>query len=131
MVSVLHNLWMNRTDHLSERNRSEGCNWLDAALGYERMLPDQAFDLFGRALALLEDEDHSGWSAPAKSALLTELAAVSDRLEALIVRTVGEWDADRSWEADGARSAASWMSANSPVSKRDAHTLVRTARVAR
>src|SRR5215472_10494344 len=101
---------MNRTDHLSERNRSEGYNWLDAALGYERMLPDQAFQCLGQALAMLEDEDHSGWSAAAKSALLVELTAVSERLQALIVRTVGEWDADRSWEADGARSAASWMS---------------------
>lgn len=66
----------------------------------------------------------------AKSATVIELLQTQERVQAELLRALGEWDADQSWAADGALSAASWIAAHAPVSKQRAHELMRAARLA-
>lgn len=94
------------------------------------MIPEQAFDLIDRGLELLEAETHTGWTSQARSGSVLDLAAQARRLQAVTLRVVGEWDADRSWAADGALSAPSWLVAHAAMSKREARQLVRSARLA-
>ncbi len=85
--------------------------------------------LIREGIAELAGSDRSEWSDAARSELLAELLEVSDSLRAEVLREAGEWDARQAWAADGALSASSWIADRAPVSKRDAHELVRTARL--
>jgi hypothetical protein len=90
---------------------------------------DEALEALDRALALLGSEDRSRWGSHARSARLLELAPRLEGLKIQVLRLVGEWDGDRSWEADGALSAPTWLTAHTQMSKREARGLVRTARL--
>jgi hypothetical protein len=91
---------------------------------------DEVLEALDQSLDLLAAEDRSGWSSQAKSARLLELVERVDGLKAQLTRALGEWDAGRSWEADGALSAPSWFAAHAQVSKREARQAVRAARLA-
>ncbi|MET0421379.1 MAG: DUF222 domain-containing protein [Acidimicrobiia bacterium] len=92
--------------------------------------PVDPIALIGEGIARLAADDRCGWSDAARSALLSDVLEASDRLRAEVIRATGEWDACRAFGADGALSASSWIAQHAPVSKRDAHALVRTARLA-
>src|SRR5215470_17196522 len=87
-------------------------------------------ELIRQGLALLAAEDRFGWSGAARAATVLEVSEACERLEAERLRAIGQWDADQSWRADGALSAASWLASHAPVARRRAHQLVRTARLA-
>jgi hypothetical protein len=53
---------------------------------------------------------------------------IQERLEAVVVSATAQWDRDRCWAADGALSAASWITHRVPVTRQDAMVLVRSAR---
>src|SRR4051812_7163576 len=76
----------------------------------------------------LAGQDRSGWAPSALSELVVELAAVAERVEAALVRVVGEWDAAGAWELEGAASPASWLAARVPRTRREAVGLVRDGR---
>src|SRR5215510_2306990 len=86
-------------------------------------------ELIRQGLALVAEEDRFGWSGAARAAAVLELVDVAERLDAERLRAIGQWDADQSWRADGALSAASWLASNAPVAKKRANQLVRTARL--
>jgi hypothetical protein len=81
------------------------------------------------AVAVLAGEDRDGWTAAARSERLQELLEVRERLDAEVLRLVGGWDRDRSWELDGALSARSWLTRRTPVSASEAGRLVKNARL--
>ena len=74
-------------------------------------------------------EDRSGWSNAALSARLLELLEAKQELDAEVLRLTGQWDAAGAWAEDGALSARSWLVHRSPVTKQQASTLVRSARL--
>ncbi len=86
-------------------------------------------DDLGAAIGRLLGRDRTGWSGSARSAELLALLAVRERLDAAIVGLAGVWDASGDWAADGARSPVTWLAQRAPLTRQDAATLVRTARL--
>lgn len=80
------------------------------------------------AVQVAAARDRAGWSAAARSAAVVELVRARERLDALLVAVVGEWDRDRCWAADGAMSPVAWLAHRLPLTRQDASVLVRTAR---
>ena len=80
------------------------------------------------AVASVARSDRSGWSGVARSEVLVELFAVRERVDAVILAVAGEWDRDRSWELDGARSPVAWLAHRVAVTRQEASSVVRTAR---
>jgi hypothetical protein len=74
-------------------------------------------------------EDRRGWSNAALSARLLELLAAKQELDAEVLRLTGQWDAAGAWAEDGALSARSWLVHRSAVTRQQASTLVRSARL--
>ncbi len=89
---------------------------------------DEPIATIRRGIEGLAGEDRSGWSSGALSDRLAEVAATREALEAESLRLTAEWDRRRAWEADGALSAASWLTHRLPMSRSRAHEDVRTAR---
>jgi hypothetical protein len=56
------------------------------------------------------------------------LASLSGRLDAMLAREVGVFDANTVWAGDGARSASSWLQARSELAAKRCAGIVRTAR---
>jgi len=84
----------------------------------------------GEAVAAVAGECRDGWSGPARSARLVELLTARERLDAEVLRCAGEWDAAGAWREGGAVTAASWLVDRAPMTRADAVTLVRSARLA-
>lgn len=84
-------------------------------------------DAVARSLA----EARSGPPGGIRSDLLLELLAARERLDAAIVAVAAEWDRERSWEHDGARSPVAWLAHRAALTHQDASSLVRTARFIR
>ena len=80
------------------------------------------------AVATVAGTNRAGWTGVARSGELVELFAARERLDAVILAVTGEWDRDRSWELDGARSPVAWLAHRAPVTRQEASSLVRTAR---
>ena len=72
--------------------------------------------------------DRSDWTGGFRSDVLVELLVAQERLAALVAAVAGEWERDRSWELDGARSPVAWLAHRAPVTRQEASGLVRTAR---
>ena len=83
------------------------------------------------AIARLADADRSGWSAAARSEAVLGLVRTAERLQAEVLRAVGEWDAISAWAEDGGLSPVAWLTARAPVTKGGAARLVRSARLVR
>lgn len=83
------------------------------------------------AVESLAAEDRDGWSGPALSARLTELAGAHERLEAELVRLIAQWDGVQAWAGDNACTPAAWLVERTGMSKARAHRLVRSARLVR
>ena len=72
--------------------------------------------------------DRSGWSGAARSAEVVELLAARERLDALLITVVGDWDREQAWALDGSVSPVAWLAHRGPVTRQDAAGLVRAAR---
>jgi uncharacterized protein DUF222/HNH endonuclease len=64
----------------------------------------------------------------ALAALVVELQAQADRLEALRLRVLGEWDARAVWALDGACNGAGWLAARGNVARGPTAGFLRDAR---
>ena len=82
-------------------------------------------------LANLASESRAGWSAGAQSDELTALVELGERVDAVLMNAVGQWDAEGCWAEDGAVSAAAWLATNTSMSRAAATRLVRAARLLR
>ncbi len=74
------------------------------------------------------DIEPSGLGDAALAELVVELQAQSDRLEALRLRALGEWDARAVWALDGACNGASWLAALGNVARAPMSGLLHDAR---
>ncbi len=78
---------------------------------------------------MLAAEDRRGWSGSARSARVAELVEVGERLQAELLRTVGEWDAQADWAVDGMLSPRTWLKHHTPVTGVQTSRIVSTARL--
>lgn len=81
-------------------------------------------------VAELAAEDRSTWSAAARLARLVEVRALQERLDAEVLRLVGDCDAVDAWNAD-CLGAVSWLAAKTGLVRAAAARRVRTARFLR
>ena len=95
------------------------------------MFGDDPIEQIRLAVKDLDAEDRREWSGAARSDQLVELLEVAERLQAEIVRAVGEWDARADWALDGALSPRSWFTHRAPITAVGASKLVGMARLAR
>ncbi len=79
-------------------------------------------------VAAVAGTNRGGWTGVARSEELIELLVTRERLDAAILAATGEWQRDRAWELDGARSPVSWLAHRAPLTRQEASALVRTAR---
>jgi hypothetical protein len=98
---------------------------------HERPVATDAAVELRAVLTRLAGEDRSGWSGPARVDRAVELVWLRDRLDAEVVRAVGDADRDAAWQGAGAVSAVSWLAHAAPVGRPAAARLVRAARLAR
>lgn len=75
-------------------------------------------------------EDRAEWSGAARSERLLEVLDIAERVQAEVLRSLGEWDAAQDWLADGALSAPAWLAHRAAMAKLRANQLVRAARLA-
>ena len=66
-----------------------------------------------------------------RSDQLVEMLEVAERLQAEIVRAVGDWDAQADWALDGALSPRSWLAHRAPITAAGASRLVSMGHLAR
>jgi hypothetical protein len=78
----------------------------------------------------LAGEDRSNWSGGARLARLVELRAVQERLDAEVLRAIGDCDAVDAWH-DDCLGAVSWLASKAGLVPGAAARLVRTARFVR
>ncbi len=95
------------------------------------MFGDDPIEQIRLAVKELDAEDRRSWSCAARSDQLVELLEVAERLQAEIVRSVGEWDARADWSLDGALSPRTWLTYRAPISAVGASKLVGMARLTR
>ena len=81
-------------------------------------------------VSALAGEERAGWPAAALSARLVELAGLAERVDAEVVRCVGQWDAAKAWAEDGAVGPAGWLAHKTATTRAAAVGQVRTARFA-
>ena len=68
-------------------------------------------------LDLLAGEDRRSWTAAARADRVRELAVLADRVNAELVRAVGDWDRGKDWALDGQLSAPMWLAWQAPMTK--------------
>ena len=76
----------------------------------------------------LSDVDVGALDDAALETLVVELQEQADRLEALRLKVLGEWDARAVWALDGACSGAAWLAAQGSVARAPVSGLLRDAR---
>ena len=82
-------------------------------------------------LAILAGECLAGTPGAAQSDRVRELVEVRERVDAELMRSIGQWDAEGCWGGDGAVSAASWLATHTGLRRGTATRLVRAARLLR
>jgi hypothetical protein len=78
----------------------------------------------------LAAEDRSSWSAAARLARLVEVRQVQERLDAEVLRLVGDCDAVDAW-SEACLGPVSWLAAHCGIVRGAASRLIRTARFVR
>jgi hypothetical protein len=78
-------------------------------------------------VAELTVEDRSAWSSAARLARLVEVRAVQERLDAEVLRLIGDCDAVDAWQVD-CLGAVSWLASKTGLVRGAAARSVRTAR---
>jgi hypothetical protein len=89
------------------------------------------FELLGEAITEVAEADLDGVPSAVLSEMVVDLQRQRARLEAAEARVVARWDAERCWEAEGARSGAAWLAWKTRVPGGQAHQRVRLAREVR
>jgi len=89
---------------------------------------ERVFD--ATTLAELAAEDRSTWSGGARLVRLIELRAAQERLDAEVLRAVGDCDAVDAWN-EACLGAVSWLASKTGLVRGAAARLVRTARFVR
>ena len=82
-------------------------------------------------LALMASEPLAGTAGAAQSDRVRDLLGVRQRVDAELMRSIGQWDAEGCWGEDGAVSAASWLATHTGLTRAAATRLVRAARLLR
>ncbi len=82
-------------------------------------------DQIAEGLRRLQDEDRSGWSAPARTDRVVALAQLHGRLEAVTAQVTGEWAASGAWDANGSHNPTAALAWRSGRSRNTAGRLVR------
>ena len=95
------------------------------------MFGDDPIEQIRLAVKGLDAEDRREWSGAARSDQLVELLEMAERLQAAVVRSVGDWDARADWALDGALSPRTWLTHRAPITAVGASKLVGMARLAR
>ena len=95
------------------------------------MFGDDPIEQIRLAVKDLDSRGPPQWSGAARSDQLVELLEIVERLQAEIVRSVGEWDARTDWALDGALSPRTWLTHRAPITAVGASKLVGMARLAR
>jgi hypothetical protein len=90
--------------------------------------PDPTLASLLRDVAELVALDPAEVPDAAKRDRVLALASLSGRLDAMLAREVGVFDANTVWAGDGARSASGWLQARSELAAKRAAGIVRTAR---
>jgi hypothetical protein len=85
-------------------------------------------DLILEGYEKLAAEDRRGWSTAALGDRIMAVAAARERLDAELVRLVGQWDAGGGWGDDGYASPIGWLTSNTPTNGPSASRRVRNAR---
>jgi len=85
-------------------------------------------DLIIEGSEKLAAEDRRGWPTVALGDRITAVAAARERLDAELLRLVGQWDASGGWGDDGYTSARVWLTSNTPTNGPSASRQVRNAR---
>jgi hypothetical protein len=93
--------------------------------------PDDPVAEIRRLTGELAGERLAGQPGAVLSQRVVDLAGALERLEAELVRTVGQWDAVGAWAEEGAASAASWLATRTRTPRVDAARMVRSARLVR
>lgn len=83
------------------------------------------------ALDRLRSEDRCGWSGEARRQRVIELSAISERVQAELVRAIGDVDRDDAWSVDQHLTVTTWLAHHGRVDQPTAARLVRAARLAR
>jgi Domain of unknown function (DUF222)/HNH endonuclease len=83
------------------------------------------------SLALLTSEPLAGSPSAAQSDRVCDLLGLRERVEAEVLRSIGQWDAEGCWGEDGAVSAASWLAQHAGLTRAAATRLVRASRLLR
>jgi hypothetical protein len=97
--------------------------------GSSRVMAGDPVSGVAAAVEVLGREDRSSWSAQARAAHLEELLAARGRLEAEVLRAVGEWNAADSWASEDALSPVSWLAWHGAMTRAESSDLLRTARL--
>jgi hypothetical protein len=95
------------------------------------MFGDDPIEQIRLAVKDLDAEDRREWSGAARSDQLVELLEVAERLQAAVVRAVGDWDARADWALDGALSPRTWLTHRAAITAVGASKLIGMARLAR
>lgn len=97
-------------------------------------MSEHVFDRLERIradLAAVREEALAGLPTCVQSTSVRELAALRDRVDAELIRSVGQWDVEGCWADDGAASPAAWLTEHAGLRRGDARRLLRTARLVR
>src|SRR5690606_28672401 len=78
-------------------------------------------------LDVLAGEDRRSWTPAARDDRVRELAVLADRVNAELVRAVGDWDRGKDWALDGQLSAPTWLAWQAPMTKTTGSRLVADA----
>lgn len=93
------------------------------------LTPDLLADLAVSAHAVA-GEDRAGWSNAARSLHLVQLLEVRERVEAEVLRALGEWDGAGA-AADEGMHPIGWLAEHAAITRNEASDLLRAARLAR
>jgi Domain of unknown function (DUF222) len=88
-------------------------------------------DRIRTSLACLQAEDRSSWSGAARSERLLALQALSERVDAEVIRCAADWDAVAGWAEDSALGPRSWLASRAEMTDAAAYRLLKSARLVR
>lgn len=105
-------------------DRSEPCSVCDVA-------SDPVLAPLAGVLDRMRLEDRGAWSGEARRQRVIELSAISERIQAELLRAIGDVDRDDAWSVDQSLTVTTWLARNGRVDAARAARLVRAARLAR
>jgi|tagenome__1003787_1003787.scaffolds.fasta_scaffold20808695_2 hypothetical protein len=93
------------------------------------MFASDAVESVRSGLAGLAAEDRRPWTRPAQTQRLLELRQLQERLDAEVMRCVGDWDAAAAWAESPGLGPKSWLASNARMTRPSAERLLASARL--